>query len=175
MITKITIVILSLMIFISTSVAYACDFKIGQFGDAREKIKLEPPPMSFPDEFGGEAILVPLEAVCKEDKNLFGTTITYLYVNKKLSQIRLERPLFNDARLMDFSMKKYGIFALPAGIKKIDWRGSNQWENNSERIIYIHTDIQGGSLELLEINSKLYEKDLITYFEKFGKWLDSQK
>ena len=175
MIKKITITILSLLIFIFTSVAYACDFKIGQFGDSREKIKLEPPPMSFPDEFGGEAILIPLEAVCKEDKNLFGTTIIYLYINKKLSQIRLERPLFNDARLMDFSMKKYGIFALPTGIKKIDWRGSNQWENNSERIIYIHTDIQGGSLELLEINSKLYEKDLITYFEKFGKWLDSQK
>ena len=175
MMKRITITILSLMIFISTSVAYACDFKIGQFGDAREKIKLEPPPMSFPDEFGGEAILVPLEAVCKDDEDLFGTTIIYLYINKKLSQIRLERPLFNDARLMDFSMKKYGIFALPAGIKKIDWRGSNQWENNSERIIYIHTDIQGGSLELLEINSKLYEKDLITYFEKFGKWLDSQK
>ena len=64
---------------------------------------------------------------------------------------------------------------MPTGIKKIDWRGSNQWENNSEKIIYIHTDIHGGSLELLEINSKLYEKDLITYFEKFGKWLDSQK
>ena len=175
MIKKITITILSLLIFISASVAYACDFKMGQFGDSREKIKLEPPPMSFPDEFGGEAILVPLEAVCKDDEDLFGTTIIYLYINKKLSQIRLERPLFNDARLMDFSMKKYGIFALPIGIKKIDWRGSNQWENNSERIIYIHTDIQGGSLELLEINSKLYEKDLITYFEKFGKWLDSQK
>ena len=175
MIKKITITILSLLIFISASVAYACDFKMGQFGDSREKIKLEPPPISFPDEFGGEAILVPLEAVCKDDEDLFGTTIIYLYINKKLSQIRLERPLFKDARLMDFSMKKYGIFALPTGIKKIDWRGSNQWENNSERIIYIRTDIQGGSLELLEINSKLYEKNLITYFEKFGKWLDSQK
>ena len=175
MIKKITITILSLLIFVSTSVANACNFKMGQFGDSREKIKLEPPPISFPDEFGGEAILAPLEAVCKDDEDLFGTTIIYLYINKKLSQIRLERPLFNDARLMDFSMKKYGIFALPAGIKKIDWRGSNQWENNSERIIYIHTNIQGGSLELLEINSKLYEKDLITYFEKFGKWLDSQK
>ena len=175
MIKKITITILSLIIFIFTSVAYACDFKIGQFGDSREKIKFDPPPMSFPDKFGGEAILIPLEAVCKEDENLFGTTITYLFINKKLSQIRLERPLFNDAKLMDFSMKKYGIFALPAGIKKIDWRGSNLWENNSERIIYTHSDIQGGSLELLEINSKLYEKDLITYFEKFGKWLDSQK
>ena len=175
MIKKITITILSLLIFVSTSVANACNFKMGQFGDSRGKIKLEPPPISFPDEFGGEAILVPLEAVCKDDEDLFGTTIIYLYINKKLSQIRLERPLFNDARLMDFSMKKYGIFALPAGIKKIDWRGSNQWENNSERIIYIHTNIQGGSLELLEINSKLYEKDLITYFEKFGKWLDSQK
>ena len=175
MIKKITITILSLLIFISTSVAYACNFKMGQFGDSREKIKLDLPPMSFPDQFDGETVLIPLEEVCKDDEYLFGTMITYLYINKKLSQIRLERPLFNDARLMDFSMKKYGIFALPTGIKKIDWRGSNQWENNSEKIIYIHTDIQGGSLELLEINSKLYEKDLITYFEKFGKWLDSQK
>ena len=175
MIKKITITILSLLIFVSTSVANACDFKMGQFGDSREKIKLDLPPMSFPDQFDGETVLIPLEEVCKDDEYLFGTMIKYLYINKKLSQIRLERPLFNDARLMDFSMKKYGIFALPTGIKKIDWRGSNQWENNSERIIYIHTDIQGGSLELLEINSKLYEKDLITYFEKFGKWLDSQK
>ena len=83
MIKKITITILSLIIFIFTSVAYACDFKIGQFGDSREKIKFDPPPMSFPDKFGGEAILIPLEAVCKEDENLFGTTITYLFINKK--------------------------------------------------------------------------------------------
>ena len=128
MIKKITITILSLIIFIFTSVAYACDFKIGQFGDSREKIKFDPPPMSFPDKFGGEAILIPLEAVCKEDENLFGTTITYLFINKKLSQIRLERPLFNDAKLMDFSMKKYGIFALPAGIKKIDCKKDSNCE-----------------------------------------------
>ena len=85
MIKKITITILSLLIFISASVAYACDFKMGQFGDSREKIKLDLPPMSFPDQFDGETVLIPLEEICKDDEDLFGTMITYLYINKKLS------------------------------------------------------------------------------------------
>jgi len=175
MITKITITILSLLIFISTSVAYACDFKMGQFGDSREKIKLEPPPMSFPDQFNGETVLIPLQQVCKDDEDLFGTQIMLLYVDKKLLQVRLERPNYNDAKLMDLAMKKYGTFSLPAGVKKKDWRGNYRWENTTEIIIYDYIDIHEGSLEIIEINSKVYEKKLVKYYEKFGKWLDSQK
>ena len=175
MITKITITILSLLIFISTSVANACDFKMGQFGDSREKIKLDPLPMSFLDPFNGETIRIPLQQVCKDDEDLFGTQIMFLYIDKKLSQIRLERPNYNDAKLMDLAMKKYGTFSLPAGVKKKDWRGTYQWENTTEIIIYDYIDIHEGSLEIIEINSKVYEKKLVKYYEKFGKWLDSQK
>jgi hypothetical protein len=177
MIKKITITILGLLIFISTSVANACDFKMGQFGDPKEKIKLEalPLPMFLPDQFGGETALIPLHLVCKDVEDLFGTQIMLLYVDKKLMQIRLERPNYNDAKLMDLAMKKYGIFSLPAGVKKTDWRGIHQWENSSEKIIYLYTDIHDGSLEVLELNSKSHEKDLVKYFGKIGKWLDSQK
>ena len=99
----------------------------------------------------------------------------FLYIDKKLSQIRLERPNYNDAKLMDLAMKKYGTFSLPAGVKKKDWRGTYQWENTTEIIIYDYIDIHEGSLEIIELNSKLYEKDLVEYYEKFGKWLDSQQ
>ena len=175
MMKRITITILSLLIFISASVANACNFKIGEFGDSREKIKLEPFPMVFPDQFNGETVLIPLQQVCRDDKELFGTQIMLLYVDKKLLQVRLERPNYNDAKLMDLAMEKYGTFSLPAGIKKEDWRGNYQWENSSEIIIYDYINTHDGSLEILELNSKLYQKNLITYFEKFGKWLDSQK
>ena len=57
---------------------------MGQFGDSREKIKLDLLPMSFPDQFDGETLLIPLEEICKDDEYLFGTMITYLYINKKL-------------------------------------------------------------------------------------------
>ena len=77
MITKITITILSLLIFISTSVAYACDFKIGQFGDPKEKIVIEPVPLSFPDQFGGESLAIPIQDLCKNDNSLYGTIISF--------------------------------------------------------------------------------------------------
>ena len=56
MIKRIAITSLSLLIFITTSVTYACDFKIGQFGDPKEKIKIDPPPLFFSDEFGGHIV-----------------------------------------------------------------------------------------------------------------------
>ena len=176
MIKKITITILSLLIFIFTSGAYACDFKIGQFGDSKEKIKIKNfIPMSFPDHLGGEKILIPFEEICRNDESLFGTYALYLYINDKLSQIRLERPNMNDGKLMDLAMEKYGKFTLPAGLKKKDWRGSNQWENDTEIITYISSNLFEGNIEILEINSKKHENNLVTYYGKLGKWLDSQK
>ncbi len=175
MIKKITITILSLFILVNTSIAYACNFKIGEFGDSIEKIKVDPFPVIFPDPFNGETVLIPIQQVCRDNKELFGTQIMLLYVDKKLLQVRLERPNYNDAKLMDFAMKKYGTFSLPAGIKKEDWRGNYQWENSSEIIIYDYINTHDGSMEILELNSKLYQKNLIVYFEKIGKWLDSQK
>ena len=176
MIKKIAITILSLLIFISASVAYACDFKIGQFGDSRKKIKIKNfIPTSFLDHLGGEKILIPFEEICRNDKSLFGTYALYLYINDKLSQIRLERPNMNDGKLMDLAMEKYGKFTLPAGLKKKDWRGSNQWENDTEIITSISSNLFEGSIEILEINSKKYENNLTKYSAKLGKWLDSQK
>ena len=51
---KITIIVLSLIMLIFTSTSFACNFQISQFGDPKEKIVIEPVPLSFPDQFGGE-------------------------------------------------------------------------------------------------------------------------
>ena len=174
MIKRIAITSLSLLIFITTSVAYACDFKIGQFGDPKEKIKIDPPPVFFSDEFGGHTIVIPTEEICRDDKNLLGTVVMNLYIDNKLSQIRLERANMNDRNLMDFAMKKYGSFRLPQEIDKMRWRGTHRWESDSEYIVYIVSNIQNGSIEIIEITSKLYANDVANYYEKFGKWLESK-
>ena len=85
------------------------------------------------------------------------------------------RPNLNDAKLMDFAMKKYGSFPLPSGIKKKDWRGNYIWEKGNESINYIYTNIHDGSSEIIEYTSELYLNDLTSYNDKIGEWLDSQK
>ena len=175
MITKITITILSLLIFISTSVAYACDFKIGQFGDPKEKIVIEPVPLSFPDQFGGESLAIPIQDLCKNDNSLYGTMVVYLYIENKLSQIQLYRPNMEDTKLMDFAMRKYGKFNLPEGMPKQRWRGNYNWEIGNDYIEYISPNIHDGHAEVIEITSKLYANAMAEYNAKVGKWLDSQK
>ena len=113
---KIIIIGLSLMMFIFTSTSYACNFQISQFGDPKEKVVLEPVPLAFPDQFGGESLAIPIQDLCKNDKSLHGTMVVYLYIENKLSQIQLYRPNMEDTKLMDFAMKKYGTFNLPTGI-----------------------------------------------------------
>jgi hypothetical protein len=90
------------------------------------------------------------------------TSLTKQHDVKKLTQYKNLKSIYKN-------------IALSTGIKKEDWRGNYQWENSSEIIIYDYVNTHDGSLEILELNSKLYEKNLITYFEKIGKWLDSQK
>ena len=131
--------------------------------------------MAFPDPAGGLTILIPIEEICKEDSTLYGTSVVHLYVKEKLTQIRLERPVINDGKLMDFAMKTYGEFSLPNNISKKDWRGTYRWENDKEIIYYSSIDILEGSLEILEINSKKYQKELVKYIGEYGKWLDSAK
>ena len=172
---KITIIVLSLMMLISTSTSYACNFQISQFGDPKEKIKIEPVPLAFPDRFGGENLVIPMEDLCKNDQSLYGTTVIYLYIENKLSQIKLERPNMNDKKLMDYAMKKYGSFNLPEGMPKENWRGNYSWEIGNEYIEYIATNIHDGEAEVLEITSKLYANTMAEYNEKVGEWLDSQK
>ena len=156
--------------------ALACNFKISNFGDPKENVKLEgPQPISMPDRFGGESLLFPIIDVCKNDKSFDGTMLIYLYIENKLSQIRLYRPNMQDTKLMDFAMNNYGKFNLPEGLPKLMWRGNYQWEIGNDTIEYIKTDIHDGHAEVIEITNKLYANAMAEYNAKVGEWLDSQK
>ena len=156
--------------------ALACNFKISNFGDPKENVKLEgPQPISMPDQFGGESLLFPIIDVCKNDKSFDGTMLIYLYIENKLSQIRLYRPNMQDTKLMDFAMNNYGKFNLPEGLPKLMWRGNYQWEIGNDTIEYIKTDIHDGHAEVIEITNKLYANTMAEYNAKVGEWLDSQK
>ena len=101
--------------------ALACNFKISNFGDPKENVKLEgPQPISMPDQFGGESLLFPIIDVCKNDKSFDGTMLIYLYIENKLSQIQLYRPNMQDTKLMDFAMNNYGKFNLTRRLTKIN-------------------------------------------------------
>jgi hypothetical protein len=156
--------------------ALACNFKISNFGDPKENVKLEgPQPISMPDQFGGESLLFPIIDVCKNDKSFDGTMLIYLYIENKLSQIQLYRPNMQDTKLMDFAMNNYGKFNLPEGLPKLMWRGNYQWEIGNDTIEYIKTDIHDGHAEVIEITNKLYANTMAEYNAKVGEWLDSQK
>ena len=172
---KKTLLILLFSILISAN-ALACNFKISNFGDKKEQIKLDAlQPITMPDQFGGENLVIPIEDICKEDKSLWGTLVVHLYIDNKLSQIQLYRPLINDSKLMDFAMNKYGKFNLPEGLPKNKWRGSHQWEIGNDYVQYISTNIHDGHAEVIEITSKLYASVMADYNSKVGEWLDSQK
>ena len=172
---KITIIVLSLVMLFFASTSYACNFQMSQFGDPKEKIVINPAPLSFPDQFGGESLAIPIQALCKNDNSLYGTLVVYLYIENKLSQIQLYRPNMEDAKLMDFAMKKYGKFNLPEGMPKQMWRGSYNWEIGNDYIEYISTNIHDGHAEVIEITNKLYANAMAEYNAKVGEWLDSQK
>jgi hypothetical protein len=175
MMKKITTIILSIMMMIFASTSYACNFQISQFGDPKEKIVIEPVPLAFLDQFGGESLAIPMQDLCKNDKSLYGTMVVYLYIENKLSQIQLYRPNMKDTKLMDFAMKKYGKFNLPEGMPKQRWRGSYKWEIGNNYIEYIFTNIHDGHAEVIEITNKLYANAMADYNAKVGEWLDSQK
>ena len=172
---KKTLLIFLFSVLISVN-ALACNFKISNFGDKKEQIKLDAlQPITMPDQFGGENLVIPIEDICKEDKSLWGTLVVHLYIDNKLSQIQLYRPLINDSKLMDFAMNKYGKFNLPEGLPKNKWRGSHQWEVGNDYVQYISTNIHDGHAEVIEITSKLYANVMADYNSKVGEWLDSRK
>ena len=172
---KFLIYLIGFFVLAQTSVI-ACNFKISNFGDPKEKIAIDPiASVSFPDQFGGESLAIPMQVLCKNDSSLHGTMVVYLYIENKLSQIQLYRPNMQDTELMDFAMKKYGTFNLPEGIPKLMWRGSYQWEIGNDYIEYIFTNIHDGHAEVIEITSKLYANAMAEYNAKVGEWLDSQK
>ena len=172
---KKTLLIFLFSVLISAN-ALACNFKISNFGDKKELVKLDAlQPITMPDQFGGESLVIPIEDICKEDKTLWGTLVVHLYIDNKLSQIQLYRPLINDSKLMDFAMNKYGRFNLPEGLPKNKWRGSHQWEIGNDYVQYISTNIHDGHAEVIEITSKLYANVMADYNSKVGEWLDSRK
>ena len=172
---KKTLLIFLFSVLISAN-ALACNFQISNFGDKKEQVKLDAlQPITMPDQFGGESLVIPIEDICKKDKSLWGTLVVHLYIDNKLSQIQLYRPLINDSKLMDFAMNKYGKFNLPEGLPKKKWRGSHQWEIGNDYIQYISTNIHDGHAEVIEITSKLYANVMADYNSKVGEWLDSQK
>ena len=163
-------------IFLFSSFASACNFRISNFGDSKENVKLEPiPPVLMPDRFGGESLIIPIEDLCKDDNDLYGTVVIYLYIENKLTRIQLYRPNIKDNKLMDYAMKKYGKFNLPEGLPKSKWRGSYVWEFDNENIEYIKTNIHDGYAEIIDITSKLYSSIMEDYNSKVGEWLDSQQ
>jgi hypothetical protein len=161
-------------LYMSASSAHACDFRKSFFGDSKEKIAIADA-LLFPDQWGGESLAIPMEALCETDDSLYGTTVIYLYIDDELSQIRLERPLMNDKKLMDYAMRKYGSFNLPTTVDKLAWRGNYYWESGNERIEYIAIDIDGGETEIIAITNRLYEQKVFDYNSKIGKWLDGQQ
>ena len=172
---KKTLLIFLFSVLISAN-ALACNFQISNFGDKKEQVKLDAlQPITMPDQFGGENLVIPIEDICKEDKSLWGTLVVHLYIDNKLSQIQLYRPLINDSKLMDFAMKKYGKINLPEGLPKNKWRGSHQWEVGNDYVQYISTNIHDGHAEVIEITSKLYANVMADYNSKVGEWLDSRK
>ena len=172
---KKTLLIFLFSVLISAN-ALACNFQISNFGDSKEQVKLDAlQPITMPDQFGGENLVIPIEDICKDDKSLWGTLVVHLYIDNKLSQIQLYRPLINDSKLMDFAMNKYGKFNLPEGLPKNKWRGSHQWEVGNDYVQYISTNIHDGHAEVIEITSKLYANVMANYNSKVGEWLDSRK
>ena len=163
-------------VFISVSIANACNYRISNFGDPKEKVKIEPlPPLLMPDRFGGESLIIPIEDLCKTNQKFYGTTVIYLYLENKLSRIQLYRPNMDDSILMDYVMNKYGKFNIPEGLPKTKWRGSYIWDTGIENIEYIRTNIHDGNAEIIDITSKLFSIGLQEYNAKVGEWLDSQK
>ena len=74
----------SLIIFIglTTLVNAECNFRIVEFGDSKESIKIskdEPTPIILPDQFGGESIIMPVEALCKDQQELYGSSVIFLF------------------------------------------------------------------------------------------------
>ena len=68
---KKTLLIFLFSVLISAN-ALACNFKISNFGDKKEQVKLDAlQPITMPDQFGGESLVIPIEDIVKKI-SLFG-------------------------------------------------------------------------------------------------------
>ena len=113
-------IFLILFIFIlSSQPTIACDFKVLNFGDKKDKlVSTSLSALVFENQFGGENVITPITDVCKNNKKLQGTKLDYLFMDNKLVLITFLRGNMDDTTLLDFAMLKYGSFNLPIGIEK---------------------------------------------------------
>ena len=113
-------IFLILFIFIlSSQSTNACDFKVLNFGDKKDKlVSTSLSALVFENQFGGENVITPITDVCKNNKKLQGTKLDYLFMDNKLVLITFLRGNMDDTALLDFAMLKYGSFNLPIGIEK---------------------------------------------------------
>ena len=168
------------LIFNSNAFA-KCDFELIDLGKSKENLKQklkypkDQPLMLMPDNFGGETFLLPLDESCKDQESLHGTMGEYLFINDKLERIMLTRANMSDRNLMIFAMKKYGKFALPEGLPLDQWRGNHFWETGNTLIEYLVTNIPDeGFIEAISIQRLKNTTAMNKYYEKVGKWLDSE-
>ena len=70
--------------FLAQANALACNFKITNFGSPKESIKIEElVPVVMSDRFGGEQLIIPMQELCKNDKNLYGTSVNSFIYRKQ--------------------------------------------------------------------------------------------
>lgn len=163
-----------LHIFFSNS-GLACNYRIINFGAKPDAIKLNPPPITFPDAFGGKTMVIPLEAICPNEKILLGSTLNLLFVDNQMISLKLERANQNDKKLMDLAMKQFGSFAISESVDKKNWRGTYTWNKPNEFIMYSSFNIPQGEVEIIKIENKKYIKQFAEYERKIEEWINSQK
>ena len=131
---------------------------------------LKPPPLSYSDPAGGYHVMIPFQSLCPSNKRLFGTLVTFFYLNNELVQIRFERHNFNDRALMDIAIDKYGNFKRTLGSDKEKWIGNYSWRYNKELATYLASVTRTGSFEKLEISSIIHKDKISQYFTEREKW-----
>ena len=164
-----------LLLFVITTSSFACNYRIANFGAKPDAIKLDPPPITFPDAFGGKTMVIPLEAICPNETALMGSTLNLLFVDDQMISLKLERANQNDKKLMDLAMKQFGAFVIPESVDKKNWRGTYTWDKPNEFIMYSSFNIPQGEVEIIKIENKKYSKQFTEYERKIEEWLNSQK
>ena len=148
----------------------ACNIKFQNFFSNPNSLKINPAPILFSDPVGGTTITTPIETLCKGEKDLNGTMVSFFYLNNELVQINLERVNFKDKKLMDLYIKKYGDFKRTLGVNKIDWSGNTKWENNDELITYFANVSKNLSIEVIQATSKKHSDKMQIYFNRKELW-----
>lgn len=148
----------------------ACNIKFRNFGSSPDSTKLNLNTFTLKDPVGGLKILTSTEALCPQNKELFGTTVSLFYINNELVEISLERNKQNDRVLMELAIARYGDFKRSLALDRKSWHGFNKWENSNEVINYLATPIQAGDTEKLIITSKQHINKISEYFSKKEQW-----